>query len=173
MHMNFSQSGRNAGGSASVQASGGFSLLEVLIAIVILSIGMLGLAALQAYSLKTNESANFRTQATSLAYMIVDKMRANQTAVSQGQYLTGFSTVACPAVPRPAPVAAPTAAHDLAVWKTQIACQLPDGQGSITFPGPDADFPGGRAVVAIQWTDSQWAINPVDRQTVFQLVTSL
>jgi len=167
------QFGRCTRGGKSVSLRSGFSLLEVLIAIVILSIGMLGLAALQAYSLKTNQSANFRTQATSLAYMIVDKMRANQQAVSQGQYLTGFSAVACPPVPRPAPVATPTAAHDLAVWRTQVACQLPDGQGSITFPGPDADFPGGRAVVAIQWTDSQWAINPADRQTVFQLVTSL
>ncbi len=55
----------------------GFSLLEVLIAIVITSIGLLGLAGMQATGLRNNHSAYHRSQATVLAYDIADRMRSN------------------------------------------------------------------------------------------------
>ncbi|MEJ2142634.1 MAG: type IV pilus modification protein PilV, partial [Gammaproteobacteria bacterium] len=54
----------------------GFSLLEVMIAMVIFSIGLIGLAGLQSASLGYNHSAYLRSQATYLAYNILDKMRA-------------------------------------------------------------------------------------------------
>lgn len=62
----------------------GFSLIEVLVALLILSIGLLGLAALQTTSLKYNTDSYFRTQATYFVYDIIDRMRANSTAVSDG-----------------------------------------------------------------------------------------
>jgi len=55
----------------------GFTLLEVLIALLVLSIGLLGLAALQTTGLRSNEMASMRTTATQLAYDISDRMRAN------------------------------------------------------------------------------------------------
>ncbi len=64
----------------------GFSLLEVLIAIVITSIGLLGLAAMQATGLRNNHSAYHRSQATVLAYDIADRMRSN--ASSMASYVT-------------------------------------------------------------------------------------
>jgi type IV pilus assembly protein PilV len=60
--------------------SAGFTLIEVLIAILVLAIGLLGLAAMQGAGLKYNTDAYQRTQATVLAYDIVDRMRANKTA---------------------------------------------------------------------------------------------
>jgi type IV pilus assembly protein PilV len=63
---------------------GGFSLIEVLVALLILSIGLLGLAALQTTSLKYNTGSYFRTQATYFVYDIVDRMRANSAAVTNG-----------------------------------------------------------------------------------------
>ena len=59
----------------------GFSLIEVLVALLVLSIGLLGLAALQTTSLQYNTGSYFRTQATFLAYDILDRMRANSGAV--------------------------------------------------------------------------------------------
>jgi type IV pilus assembly protein PilV len=138
---------------------GGFSLIEVLITILIFAIGMLGLAALQATSVRSNQSANFRTQATALGYMIIDRMRANSDAVLRGEYLAGLQAGNCTT----APPATPQAAHDVAAWRQQLACQLPDGQGSITFPG-------GQVVVSITWNDERWSLIP---STPFVLTTTL
>ena len=55
----------------------GFTLIEVLIAMIILAVGLLGLAGLQATSLRNNQSAYNRSVATQLAYDIADRMRAN------------------------------------------------------------------------------------------------
>jgi len=55
----------------------GFTLLEVMIAMVIFSIGLLGLAGLMAQSTRFNNSAQYRTQAVYLAYDMLDRMRAN------------------------------------------------------------------------------------------------
>jgi type IV pilus assembly protein PilV len=132
----------------------GFSLLEVLITILIFAIGLLGLASLQAVSVRSNQSANFRTQATALSYMIIDRMRANQDAVlrlEEGDCSEG-------------PPDTPQAAHDIAAWRQQIACELPDGQGSISFPG------GGDAVVSITWDDARWSLVPTPP---FELKTKL
>jgi len=56
----------------------GFTLLEVLVAILVLSIGLLGLAGLMASSIRNNHSAYQRTQATWLAYDMIDRMRVNR-----------------------------------------------------------------------------------------------
>ena len=141
----------------------GFSLIEVMITILVFAVGLLGLAALQAVSMRSNQSANFRTQATALGYMIIDRMRANPDAVLHGQYLAELSPGDCSADPPDSP---PTAAHDIAAWRQQLACQLPEGQGSVTFPG-------GTVVVDITWTDARWSLIPSERLTTFELVTTL
>lgn len=71
----------------------GFTLIEVLVALLVLSIGLLGLAALQITSLQFNTDSYARTQATLLAYDILDRMRANSAAVSTGKYDASSSTV--------------------------------------------------------------------------------
>ena len=64
----------------------GVALLEVLIAVLILAIGLLGLAGLQAQALKTNQSSFQRTRAVMLSYFILDAMRADRQAVLTGAY---------------------------------------------------------------------------------------
>jgi type IV pilus assembly protein PilV len=67
----------------------GFTLIEVLVSIVILSIGLLGIAKLMLVSSHANDSAYLRSQATALAYEILDNMRANrQEAINQPTYVT-------------------------------------------------------------------------------------
>lgn len=54
----------------------GVSMIEVMVAVLVLSIGLLGMAALQGISMRNNQSANYRTQATNFAYQLVDMARS-------------------------------------------------------------------------------------------------
>jgi type IV pilus assembly protein PilV len=108
----------------------GFTLLEVLIALLVLSIGLLGLAALQTTGLRSNEMASMRTTSTMLAYDISDRMRANPQGVTKGEYIKPVSgtppdCIAGDCEPEE------LAAFDLSQWTTAIAL-LPGGQGDIT-----------------------------------------
>lgn len=64
----------------------GFTLIELLVAVVVLAIGLLGMAGLQTTGLSTNQSAYYRTQATNAIADIIDRMRANPTGVEAGNY---------------------------------------------------------------------------------------
>jgi type IV pilus assembly protein PilV len=73
----------------------GTTLIEVLVAVVVMSVGLVGLAALQTLSMKSNHSAYLRTQASFLAYDMIDRMRANLPAAKTGSYAvteTAFGT---------------------------------------------------------------------------------
>ena len=134
--------------AAVIRRDAGFTLIEILIALLVLSIGMLGRAALQAATVQFNHSAYLRSQATSLAYDIVDRMRANRTSAIAGNYDGEFAN---PALVCNAAVATPTsvAASDVASWRNALACRLPSGTGSIDV---DTD---GVATVSIRWDESR------------------
>lgn len=76
----------------------GASLIEVLVAVLILAIGLLGVAALQAAALRNGQSALGRTQAVVQAYAMLDAMRANPTA-ARGNNYNKAKTCTIPAVP--------------------------------------------------------------------------
>lgn len=69
----------------------GFNLIEVLIALVVLSLGLLGLAALQNMGLRLGHQSYERTQATNLIYEMIDRMRANSAGVQLGAYQRAFA----------------------------------------------------------------------------------
>lgn len=120
----------------------GFTLIEVLIALVVLSIGLLGLAGLQSAGLRFNQSAAMRTQATQLAYDLADRMRANSVAVNAGDYLgAAGTTVACHTTTGCSP--AEMAADDLAAWNAAITRYLPSGEGLVCR---DSDISNGTSV---------------------------
>jgi type IV pilus assembly protein PilV len=66
--------------------SAGFTLLEVLVALFVLAIGLLGLAMLQTTGLRFNTNSYSRTQATYVAYDIAERMRANASGFTAGKY---------------------------------------------------------------------------------------
>ena len=74
-----------------IKGSRGFTLIEVLVSVLVLAIGLLGLASLQANSMKHNHNAYLRSQATVLAYDIIDRMRANISTAEAGNYDTAGS----------------------------------------------------------------------------------
>jgi len=70
-----------------LKSHSGFSLVEVLVAVFVLAIGLLGVAGLQISGMKNNHTAYVRTQASSLAANLSDRMRVNTDAVIDGKYL--------------------------------------------------------------------------------------
>ncbi|MEY2150947.1 type IV pilus modification protein PilV [Rhodanobacter sp. 115] len=83
--------------SRTPRVQAGVGLIEVLVAVLVLSIGFLGIAALQAMSLSTNNSAMARSMATIDTYSILDAMRADLTGATSGSYTTTVTANACPA----------------------------------------------------------------------------
>ena len=64
----------------------GFSMIEMLVALLVISVGLLGMAGLRAFSLRTNTSAYHSSQANMLAYDILDSMRNNRAPALEGKY---------------------------------------------------------------------------------------
>lgn len=64
----------------------GASLLEVLIAVLVLAVGLLGVAALQAGALRNNQSSYERSEAVIQSYAVFDVLRANRAAAIGGGY---------------------------------------------------------------------------------------
>lgn len=123
----------------------GFSLIEILVTVVVLSVGLLGLAGLQATSVRFNHSAYLRSQATSLAYDIADRMRVNRQAALNNNY-TGSVTRTCQSN---VALAGTVAAQDIAAWGNALACALPLGRGNIVRGA------GNIFTVTVLWDDSR------------------
>lgn len=127
------------------RAQVGATLIEVLVAVVVLSIGLLGLAGLQATSIQANQGAYYRSQASILAADITDRMRANRKAVLAGDYnlaeLTSSYTTTTTRKDK-----------DLNQWIALVA-QLPKGKGRI-----ERDNATGLVTITINWDESRSAI---------------
>lgn len=80
------------GNKSNKQLSGGFTLIEILVALLVLSIGLLGLAALQLTSFQFNTDSYLRTQTTFSTYDIIDRMRVNLVGLNAGNYDVNAST---------------------------------------------------------------------------------
>jgi type IV pilus assembly protein PilV len=111
----------------------GFSLVEVLIALVIMSIGMLGIAGLYVQSMQAGRTSMFRHHAVTLAGDVADRIRANPRA-GAAYALVGGVDYSC--VAQGVDCSEPQmAAHDILLWTQQAAQSLPNGQVNITFDG--------------------------------------
>lgn len=133
----------------------GFSLVEVMVALLVLSIGLLGLAALQITSLQYNTGSYLRTQATFLAYDIIDRMRANSAAIvdSDGDGYdqpassnvtagTNCDSVSC--------TSAQLALYDVKKWYDKATATLPN---AVNTP-PTIDINASRVVtISIRWME--------------------
>jgi type IV pilus assembly protein PilV len=119
----------------------GLSLIEVLITVVLVSIGLLGLAGLQLTSVQNSNSSSERFIATTLAQDILERMRANRNrAIGPGR-VYNLAMGADPGV-------GGVEGDDLEAWTDAIGAALPSGQGAVAV---DDD---GVATVTLQWTDA-------------------
>jgi type IV pilus assembly protein PilV len=108
---------------------GGFTLVEVLVTLVILSVGLLGIAALHTASLRNSLDSALRSQASALAADIADRMRGNRNAALAGNYDIAIGST------RTVISGSPLVDRDINAWKTQLAQVLPGGDGSIVRTG--------------------------------------
>lgn len=157
----------------------GFSLIEVLVALLVLSIGLLGMAGLQGYSLSSSYDAHLRTQAISFTQDIIDRMRANREMAATNNYQTSLASL--PELSRNCIQSACTPAEladfDLVEWKCALgafidnqACKvfalqaaLPAGDGEIV------QLADGQIQITVTWaaTDSN------DAQRQVRIVTRI
>ncbi|MFW2438864.1 MAG: type IV pilus modification protein PilV [Arenicellales bacterium] len=168
----------------------GFTLLEVLIAVLVLGVGLLGLAQLQTTGLQNTHSANQRTVATQLAYEMTDRIRANKAGYLSGSYnKPTIGTVAdCTATDCNTSA---MAIYDIDQWNTALADNLVGGHGIVCLDNTpndgtgDADDNGTLTstedacdnttsatmganiyVVKVWWQDDRDAASPIKRFVV-------
>lgn len=142
----------------------GMSLIEVLMAVLVFSVGIVGLSTLLIVSFRSNQVAYQRTQAEYLAYSMADRMRANPLGVWGGSYnstgypMTGNQSCTTGAACTPAQLAL----RDQYLWSTQLGTFLPNATASITCTNgatPSATQLlvrppyAGNCVMRINWTE--------------------
>ncbi|WP_052761373.1 type IV pilus modification protein PilV [Sedimenticola thiotaurini] len=120
----------------------GFTLIEVMVSVIVLAIGLLGMAGLQTVTLQNGQSAYMRSQATILAYDIMDRMRINRDQAINGSY-----DLALNATP-----SSGSGVHqqDLTAWVADLAEALPAGDGSV-----DCTSVSGLCSIVVQWDDTR------------------
>ncbi len=117
-------------------AQAGFTLLEVLVTLMVITLALLGTAGLQAYAMKFTQSGQLRTQAVILGIDLIERIEANNEAAITGSY-------AADPLPTAAPVdcyvnpCTPTdlATHDLVQFGNKLAAELPSGTATVAITG--------------------------------------
>ena len=124
----------------------GVTLIEILVAVVVLAIGLLGLGGMQMNAMKNNLSSMQRSQAVFLSYFIFDAMRANRTAAFSGEYVLADDD-GCEV-----PLSASTLAeNDIKFWIESLRSNL--GDADTTCGEIECD--NGLCTVRIRWNDAR------------------
>jgi len=164
----------------------GFTLIEVLVTIVVVSVGLLGLAGLQIGSLRANMNSETRSTATLLANDIVERMRANRSGVDANAYSN--ITVDAAQCVAPASLCGNTstsiavnctplemAVFDTWVWgcgtaaanvrKSGVTNLLPNGTASVTCNDAPC-LPGSPHTVTVNWSTSSPTDGAISLQAI-------
>jgi type IV pilus assembly protein PilV len=155
----------------------GFTLIEILITLIILSIGLLGMASLQMNSLRSNQGAYLRSQASMLSYDMADRMRANSVRAIAGDYNSFDTDGTVPADPgcMSSILGCNTTQQsntDMFEWASRVngtgagIALLPGAQGTITRGA------GNLFTILIDWTETGDTTNAASN-TTFSLNFSL
>lgn len=160
----------------------GMTLIEILVTVLVLAVGLLGMASLTVGSLKNNQGAFLRTQATILAYDMADRMRSNTAQAISGSYdgKTTNATITAPSCIANGCSGADRVDADIFAWKQQIEgangnmAMLPGGEGSISGTGGGgATVAGTTFTITITWKEDRWdetagSMSTEDQQTVVE-----
>ena len=138
------------------QIQQGTTLVEVLISLVVLSIGLLGIAGVNTVSLRNNQASYYRTQATTLAMDISERIRANMVAAEAGNYDNGVAAANANCFTAAGCTAAQMAGQDLFEWSAQVTANLPIGSSVVCLDSTGND--GTAGAVACDGNGRQYAI---------------
>ena len=141
---------------ATIGNQSGVGLIEIMVAVLVLGIGILGIASTQIISLQMNTQSQNRSQAVLLAEDMLDRIRANPDnpgayALAQGN-AQGADNGACDTSFVPAN--ASVSANDIAAWENNLACLLPAAQRTVAVNG-------NTVTITIDWDQDDAAMNPV------------
>jgi type IV pilus assembly protein PilV len=132
-----------------LQAMQGVSLVEAMVAVLIFGVGLIGVASMQINGLRFNRDAFLRSQATVLAYEVIEQMRIDRgRAVDDSVYSASYGAAAGDVVCN---AASSAAASVKACWQVYLRDQLPSGALVVSSPS-GAD--GNAFTVTITWSDS-------------------
>jgi len=129
-----------------LKLSHGYSMLEMLIALLVISIGLLGVATLQSRGQQFNYLAHIRTQATFLAYDIMDRMRTNVEQARLGTYQNPPPTSSPECMKKPCSWEL-LAQYDLFEWYQLVRDNLPEGSATIISSGE------GAYIIELSWDE--------------------
>ena len=151
--MNIAHPIHRVGPGRSVLCMSGFSMIEVLVTLAIISLALLGTAGLQAYSMRLNQGGQFRTQAVFLAADLAERLEANKPGAVAGNYVVATSSVAnllSTACTDAACSATAMATYDLSQWQNVVAATLPQASWSVaqTTAGNPSTY-----TITIGWVD--------------------
>lgn len=138
----------------------GLSLLEVLISVLVLTLGLLGVAALQVQALRASSDAQYFQQATQLANDYLERVRANSVDISQ----YGIPNTK-PSCSQPS-LTGSVAANDRNLWLQKVACSLPDGTAQFSITGQQVR-------ISITWFDRAANNTNAARNKQFVVVSQL
>ena len=150
----------------------GFTLIEILIAVFVMTVGLLGLAALQTRQLTNSQSSKMRQIATAQAYALSDLMRSNRASVDSGAFNSPGTGVTAACMTAAGCTAAQMVQTEFSNWLDQLARTLPGGTGTVcldstpndglpTVPACDG-LTTGMYVIKVWWRDDK--LNPTDFQ---------
>ncbi len=141
----------------SLQHSGGFSLIELMVSVLIMAIGVLGVLTLQGTSLRGSNGAYFKTQATFIAGDIISRMIANPAAVQSGAYASvdSASPPADPACITTGCTSVQLADQDIREWSQYFTNVLGTANYRATIPGASGTVvaTGDVHEVTINWSE--------------------
>lgn len=143
----------------------GFSLVEAMVALVVLSVGMIGIAALHGQSLSAGRTAQYRTIAINLTADMADRIRVNR--LGQAAYAGAAADNNCDPIGGGGVDCTPAqmAAHDLFTWDRQVGQLLPNGQTQVLF---NAGTNPPTYTIAVTW-DEVGEAAPVQHQIELQM----
>lgn len=159
----------------------GVSLIEVLVSTLILAIGLVGVAGMQALALHNNQEAQMRSHASSLAYDLADRMRNNVAAANAGLYDAASASTSSTCYTSSGCAMGDMARDDMQRWLTNVAATLPMGEGIVCIDStpddgadagnPQCDGNGTLFAIKVWWDndhDGQISVTPpnVERLTI-------
>ncbi|MAR89503.1 MAG: type IV pilus modification protein PilV [Pseudomonadota bacterium] len=134
------------------KSQAGVGLIEVLISVLVLSIGVLGMVAMQTRALQFSQESIYTSQALMMAYDMADRMRANRGF--ETEYMVNYGSAVSATNDCTSNTCTPQqmAKFDAALWKTAVAQNLPYGDGQI-----ERDVSGARPfyIISVRFTDQR------------------
>ncbi len=125
----------------------GIALIEVLVAVLVLAVGLLGMAAMQVQSSQMTNGAAQRTQAILLTADMMDRVRANRANAADYDGISVDPAVTTCATDYAPLASATVSANDITEWSNLVVCLLPEGTGTVTV-----DNTTGEVVVVVDWS---------------------